>query len=160
MSLDEEAKKIFESIYQVAERNLVIFGAGVRGKHCLDVFDNLEFQCFVDNNAKNIRGRKEENQVLPIFTLEECLGQIESPVFIVCNKSWYREIISQLLTAGVPQEDIIDFTTLANQYLERQYFDLPKLKEVKQEGAFIALHFENVKSNSFYRFCKERLPLQ
>jgi len=130
--MNPECKELFQKVYDKKDRNLVIFGAGIRGKHCYDIFNDLDFKCYVDNFPKV---KKKDN--IPVLTLMECIDKYKKPVFLVCNKDYYQAIILQLLEQGVVQDDIIDFTSLNNELLKKQYFDLPVLGGMNIQGAFV-----------------------
>lgn len=81
-------------------RKIAVFGAGRKGEK---IYQELkaygkekDILCFIDNNKEKQGKYLEEKQIIPVERLQEL-----KPEIILVNSIWEKEIIEQLICAGV-----------------------------------------------------------
>ena len=112
------SKTLVEKLTLHKDRILVLFGAGTWGKAILQFFPEIKWDYIVDNckSGQVIKG----NRIVSLSDIQkynECY-------FVISVLFDYRAIVQQLLSLGVPEENMLILGEIATQ---RQYFDLPYL---------------------------------
>ena len=105
------------------DKDKVIFGVGMIGKRLLDIFDNITFSCFVDNNHAG-----ETYKGLPVINIETLKKDYSDAFIVISSRVFHSEILKQLLTEGFKEENIINIGETCDRLSRLQYFDLPDLK--------------------------------
>ena len=102
----------------------IIFGAGQWGKTIARIFDDVNWDCFVDNNvvSGNING-------IPIIPFKKFCEDFEDTLVVVAIRE-YKDITNQLLAVGISKNQILELGTSIHK---RQYFDLPELYHSEDE---------------------------
>lgn len=114
-------------------KNKVIFGSGEIGQKIHSFFNDIKFECFVDNKhyGKICNGLS----VIDINTLKT---NYSDALIIISTAKYSEEIFNQLLQEGFKKENIIN---IGNEYKKQnhlQYFDLPVLKSsVNKKEIFV-----------------------
>lgn len=157
---DEESKTIFENrllysltgdmkyIFRVTKTTLegnevlarlkpdqrkVIFGAGVWGKNIFAFLSKAyTVDCFVDNNLKD--GETVFCEGIPVISAANYLKNYRDAIVIISSRLYHQEILEQLISNGIPEEQIIDMGGVIDGMSKRQYFDLPALEEARKES--------------------------
>lgn len=110
-------------------KKIFIFGAGTWGKEIVNTYQELAFAGFIDNNSKcsNICG-------IPVFSFDEFLKKRESDyVIVIGSRLYYKEIYEQLASNGIDDANILNAGKMIDEMSQRQYFDLPELRQVENE---------------------------
>lgn len=130
MDVQGTSMPILSFLEKNKKRNKVIFGAGYWGKQIRELFPEIDWRGFADNNAK------EGQQIngLPCLTLNEAFTKWQDSVFVVATSKFGSEMKEQLIQFGAKENDIF----LLNDYMEKlekecQYFDLPFLTHDAEE---------------------------
>lgn len=150
-----ECREIY-SILKMSEKKKLIFGAGVWGAGIISTYDDIEFECFVDNyrDKKNIT----EYMGKRVLSFAEYLAEYKDELIIISSRVYNQQIYRQLIENGIKKEDIINIGE-TNDYLNtKQYFDLPQLKEkVCEKEIFIdGGCLDGRSSICFKEWCGER----
>ena len=115
------------------DKSKVIFGVGMIGKRLLDIFDNITFSCFVDNNHAG-----ETYKGLPVINIETLKKDYSDAFIVISSRVFHSEILKQLLTEGFKEENIINIGETCDRLSRLQYFDLPELKsDIKEKEIFV-----------------------
>lgn len=104
----------------------VIFGAGSVGKRLVRVYDDIKFECFVDN-----RHAGQAYSGLPVISVKSLKLKYKDALIIISAKQYHKEILEQLLREGFRKENIINIGMEYEKLVHLQYFDLPQLKNIK-----------------------------
>ena len=131
-------------------KKLILFGCGRFGKNLLGVFDDIKFECFVDNNHVG-----ETCMGLPVIDFENLKQKYKNDIVIISSYFFHTEIFEQLLEGGFKKENIIDFGKEYENLLSLQYFDLPELKSnIRDKEIFIdGGCFNGENSCEFKKWC-------
>lgn len=145
-SITNDSSWIFENIKLVPEGKLfikeidkcavcgemVIFGAGTRGRLLYQMFEKYPWRCFVDNypQARKI-------QEIPLISSNIFLENYKGEYIFITPKFKNELIHKQLIYAGVPSERIINVGKIQNDLTKKQYFDLEYLESSKKREVFI-----------------------
>lgn len=123
-------KEIYEKMKEQTVRGggITIFGCGIIGKTLVDVYDDISFEGFVDNNCygKSYKG-------LEVISWEKYLEKKENGMILISAKYHYAEIMNQILNSGIHENQIINLGKEYAKLSHMQYFDLPELDENKQQ---------------------------
>lgn len=100
-----------------------IFGTGAYGKILCDKTGDAQVWAgFIDNAPKT-----DMCMGLPVMKVADFLKNYSGEKIALPSKAFMREMLRQLLDAGVAEENIIDATAWYDATEGRQYFDLPYL---------------------------------
>lgn len=111
----------------------ILFGAGIIGKRLIDIFYDVEFECFVDNNHAG-----DTCKGLPIINIKTLKEKYQNDLIIISTVVFHNEIHTQLLKEGFKEDNIINIGKECKALSYSQYFDLPELKAAaKDEEVFI-----------------------
>lgn len=137
-----------------AERKICIFGAGIWGKSILVSNPDVNFFCFVDNNADRC-GKELEG--IPVIHFDDWIERKECMTVIIAARLHYEEIYSQLKEHQISDELIINAGQMIDEANEIQYFDLPELKNyrVNDEVFVDAGAFDGQTSAMFVRWAEK-----
>lgn len=124
----EKGSEIYNYIKK-SPREKVIFGAGSVEKRLVRVYDDIKFECFVDNNCVG-----EVYKGLKVISIQELKRKYPNALIILSTNKYHKEILRQLLNEGFKEEDIINIGMEYEKLNHRQYFDLPQLEERKTAG--------------------------
>lgn len=114
-------KRIYERMKQ-CKTPIGIFGAGRIGRKILRMYEDIEFECFIDNN------RSGEYEGLPVLSLEKFLELYIEGTIVISMREGHDVVERQIKTYGIPDERIINYGFEHVRMPEgRQYFDLEKL---------------------------------
>lgn len=107
-----------------SQRKKVIFGAGSVGQRLVRIYDDIEFECFADNNCvgKVYKG-------LAVISIEELKKNYPDALVIISTNKYHKEILQQLLNEGFEKENIINIGMEYEKLNHLQYFDLPQLED-------------------------------
>lgn len=132
------------------DKKKIIFGAGVIGKRLVDIFYDVDFECFADNNHAG-----DTCKGLPIINVETLKERYQNDLIIIATVAFHNEIEAQLLKYGFKKDNIINIGK-ENETLSRlQYFDLPELnsatknKEIFVDGGC----YDGASSIEFKKWC-------
>ena len=106
-------------------RRKVIFGAGIWGCEILDAYQDVQFECFVDNK---ITSGSEVCRGIPVVSFQQYLNEYKDALVIISSRLYHESIYRQLKENGVKEEYIVNAGKMIDEMSKRQYFDLPELK--------------------------------
>ncbi|TCL58117.1 FkbM family methyltransferase [Kineothrix alysoides] len=122
---------LYRKIYDILKSDdseKYIFGIGLNGKTFADIYEEFHFKGFVDNYVH------EEHENLPVISAEEYIEKYANASIYISSTKYTDEMHQQLADAGVNEEKIKDIGKLVVDVWNRQqYFDLPYLKNDKEE---------------------------
>lgn len=152
----EEGSLVFDKLKNCNKKK-VIFGAGVWGKNIVNAYKATVFECFVDNKA-SVPGSLYYG--LPVVPFNEMKGHLcgGGYLIIISSRLYHEQIYGQLLEMGVEDENIVDVGGLIDGMSQRQYFDLPALRErTSAEEVFVdGGCFDGKTSQRFIQWCGGR----
>lgn len=136
------------------ERKICIFGSGIWGKSILASNPDVNFFCFVDNNADKCG---KELGGIPVIHFDDWIERKEYMTVIIATRLHYEEIYSQLKEHQIPDELIINAGQMIDEANKIQYFDLPELKNyrVNDEVFVDAGAFDGQTSAMFVRWAEK-----
>lgn len=137
-----------------SSKKKVIFGAGIWGKNILTAYENVEFECFVDNKAG---ADKKEYMGLPVVTLQKCFDIYKDFLIVIASRLYHQEIYEQLIEKGVEPKNIINAGKEIDDMSKKQYFDLPVLREqITENEVFVdGGSFDGRTSMAFVDWCHD-----
>lgn len=129
---------------------IVIFGAGLRGRA---LYNNLRFipwKCYIDSNRVN-----DGSTEIPIVSYEEFVRFYHGEYVVISSRIYQNEMKKQLMQSGI-REKIIDYGSLINSIIEDQYFDLEYLKVDNDKEIFLDVGcYDGNSSINFKKWCGE-----
>lgn len=148
-----EAMNIYNRLKKSGKKKL-IFGAGIWGEGILRSFNDIYFECFIDNyrDEKDIyefAGKK-------VISFEEYLSEYKDDIVIISSRVYNKQIYQQLIENGISKENIINIGEINDYLNEKQYFDLPQLKEyICEKESFVDVGCLDGRSSfCFSRWCE------
>ncbi len=111
--------------------DVFVFGCGKYAKHMLELMPDLAISGFIDNNIELVGETFKGFQVL---SFAEFLDKYKGSIIVISSKQFFFEMYGQLKDAGISDDNIIDGSVLWDIIEGRQYFDLPELPHVDNEG--------------------------
>lgn len=146
---NKKGKEFYERL-KASTQIKVIFGAGSVGKRLVRVYDDIKFECFVDN-----RHAGQAYRGLPVISIESLKQKYKDALIIISVKQCHKEILEQLLKVGFRIENIINIGMEYEKLSHLQYFDLPQLKSRKMsKEVFIdGGCFDGNSSLDFHTWC-------
>lgn len=119
-----EGEKNVYTLLQADKRCKGIFGSAGLGRHLVRTYENINFECFVDNARAG-----EIYEGLPVISLNEFNEKFPNSIIVIAvAKCHLAEVLQQLLENGISEENIIQYFTIKREELmTSQYFDLPQL---------------------------------
>lgn len=129
------------------KREKILFGAGQWGNWIREIFDNIKWDYFVDNNVekKTIHG-------IPVITPEELVSYHKDSVIIISSKYHWQEIYEQLIDKGFDDEQICCLGKTVSEIESRIYFDLPDLPHAPHEAFVDAGGYDGQTSLDFAKW--------
>lgn len=130
----------------------VIFGAGSVGKRLVRVYDDIEFECFVDNNCAG-----QEYKGLSVIDMQELKEKYREALIIISSNKYHKEMLQQLLEKGFKEENVINIGKEYEKLNHLQYFDLPELESwrVPEEVFVDGGCFDGSNSLDFIKWCSK-----
>lgn len=145
----KKCKKFF-----LSKKKKVIFGAGIYGKRIKDIYDNVDFDCYIDNNIEKV----EEGffNKLPIIHVNEYIKRYCGENIVIASREYNQEMFRQLIDAGIKKENILNFGKLVDKLTYTQYFDLIPFQEQKNrmESFIDGGALDGRSSMMFQKWCK------
>ena len=137
-------KQLLEACKAHTEDNIVLFGAGTWGKAVLRFFNDIPWDCVVDNfkAGQMLSG-------LPVISVAELRKRQGTPFVVDTLRFDYEEVETQLQQEGFSKEMIF---SLGHRSEACEYFDLPALEHVEREAFVDAGGFDGETSRSFARW--------
>lgn len=106
----KEALRIFSSvnaiariIRQVRDKDIIIFGAGIKGQQAAELLRNYHIVAFCDN-ALELQGLKKCE--IDIISPEKAGNAHPDAAFVIANAKHYQDIKEQLLCMKIPERNI------------------------------------------------------
>jgi hypothetical protein len=118
--------------------NAFIFGAGSSGHGIVNIFPEVCWCAFIDNDSAKI-GKQD---VLPIISFQEFIEHSKNAVVFISSPLYGNEMKQQLISNGFPEKFII--------FLGIEYFDLPYFKPQKKEFFIDAGGFDGCSTLCFF----------
>ena len=120
------------------------------GKRLVRVYDDIKFECFVDNNCAG-----QEYKGVPIISIEELKEKYSNVLIVISTNKYHKEILQQLLAEGFKEEDIVNIGLEYEKLNHLQYFDLPQLENRRErEEVFVdGGCFDGSNSLDFINWC-------
>ena len=143
-------KNMYEQIKNI-NGVIGIFGAGVVAKALIKTYDDIQFQCLIDNKKA---GTKYEN--IPVISPKEFKENYPDGYILISTKLYYEEILMQLLKEGWQEEKIINVGKEYAKLNHIQYFDLPYLERAEEEVFVDGGSFDGNTSLDFENWCKDK----
>lgn len=119
----QQGKRVYKKLCD-SKKIKGIFGAGMLGRQLVRTYDDIKFECFIDNNCAG-----QICDGLPIFSLEEFKKKYPDSTIIISPKLYHKEIQQQLIENNISLEDVINIGNEYEQLTRLQYFDLPQIFE-------------------------------
>lgn len=128
--------KVIHNRLKESPKKKLIFGAGIWGEHILETFDDIVFECFVDN-YKEKKGLN-EFAGKRVLSFQEYLAEYSDEMIVISSRIYNKQIYQQLIKNGIDKTNIVNVGEI-NDYLNtKQYFDLPQLKDyISDEEIFV-----------------------
>ncbi len=145
----EKGQEIYEHL-KLSTKKKVIFGVGSVGKRLVRIYNDIKFECFVDNNHVG-----QIYKELPVIGIEELKEKHRNSLIIISSNKYHKEILKQLLEEGFQQENIINIGMEYEKLNHLQYFDLPYMEErrIKEEIFVDGGSFDGNTSIDFSNWC-------
>lgn len=125
-------REMYERLKQ-SSREKVIFGAGSVGKRLVRVYEDIRFDCLVDNKCAGQKYRG-----LQVISVQELKVKYPGALIIISTVHYHEEILKQLLAEGFLEENIVNLGMEYEKLNHLQYFDLPQLENRRmQEEVFV-----------------------
>ncbi len=142
-------KEMYERLKQ-SSREKVIFGAGSVGKRLVRVYEDIKFDCLVDNKCAGQKYRG-----LPVIDIQELKEKHGEALVIISTLRYHGEIFKQLLAEGFQEENIVNLGMEYEKLNHLQYFDLPQLenRRVPEEVFVDGGCFDGNNAVNFYKWC-------
>lgn len=123
-----------------------VFGAGVRGMTIVNIFPEIDFCAYIDNN----KDLDKPINNLPVYRLETFAEKYNDAIILISTsyENGNMEIYNQLLQYGIEKERIVNLA----EVLEKQYFDYFK-PGVDNEVFVDAGVFDGGSSILFSKWC-------
>lgn len=120
-----ETREVYVLLKNTQKRKL-IFGAGIWGEGILRTFDDIIFECFVDNS----KGKIELNEFAGkrVISFQEYLAKYSDDLVVISSRVYNQQIYQQLVENGISAKNIINVGEINDNLNKKQYFDLPQLK--------------------------------
>lgn len=130
----------------------ILFGAGKLGKRLLHVYEDIRFECFVDNF-----NRSQACCNLPVINFAELKKNYSDALISIVSIKYCDEMMEQLLQAGFEKKNILNFGLEYRKMNQLQYFDLPTLEESRKEvECFVdGGSYDGESTMSFVNWCKK-----
>ncbi len=101
------------------DRDTVLFGSGIWGKTLLSEFHGFPWKCIIDNDPKSA-----DIDGIPVVRAADYLKSYDGGVIVISSYKNRDSMISQCLSSGVPEKNIIDAGDVIYALTEgRIYFD-------------------------------------
>lgn len=146
-----EGQKVYSEL-QDDTRKKVIFGAGIWGKNIVNLYRNVQFECFIDNKADD---SSRLYYGLPVISFEKFKENYQDELVVIASRLYHAEMYRQLVEEGIDERNIVNAGMLIDAMSERQYFDLLELSEQKtEEEVFVdGGCFDGKTSLQFLKWC-------
>lgn len=144
-SLTDDVKYLREVICTTAEgmefltrmrtenKKKILFGAGSIGKQYINIFHDIKFECYADNNHAG-----ELCNGLPVINIKTLKEKYYDDLIIIASRVFHYEISEQLLSEGFKEENIINVGKYCDTLSHVQYFDLPELQlNINEKEVFV-----------------------
>lgn len=142
-------RRIYEYL-KVNKQKKILFGAGSIGRRLMRTYDDIEFECFCDNNCQG--GNYNGLRIINIAELKQCYF---NELIIISTVRFHKEVLNQLLRNGFKEENIINIGIEYEKLIQLQYFDLPQLKnkQSQYETFLDGGCYDGATSVNFIRWC-------
>ena len=121
------AKKMMKTIDQFSNCNYVLFGSGMGARWLINILDNIEWKCIIDNYPS-----RDVLKGISVMRYNEYQYQ-EGDVIVVSSIDYCDEMKKQLLDDGIDEAFIVSIGDFARPMFHEQYFDLPQLRPLDNE---------------------------
>lgn len=122
--------KLYPETGILKEKKLFLFTCGFWGRIILNVWRNLNWVNFVDNDNKKwgtyIDGLK-------VISPDELLKKLDDGYICISSRPYNKEIKEQLLSCGISEKQIINIGDITDKIYNTQYFELPELSHTDNE---------------------------
>lgn len=150
--MDEGAtgSQIFRMLNKTLEHK-AIFGAGITGSSFFQRNNDIRFNCFIDNYKYN-----SECNGLPVLSPGEFKSKYSGEgIIIIPETKLHLEMYEQLVEMGFNRNNIIDCMAELKKLMHLQYFDLPQLKERKENKEIFVDGgaYDGTSSVEFVKWC-------
>lgn len=138
---------------KLSDRKKVLFGAGRLGQRFVRVYDDIKFDCFVDNYyADSSCGG------IPVIDIEELKRNYSDAIICIVSIKYWKEIMEQLLREGFEERNILNFGMEYRKMNQLQYFDLPELEKNRKEWEVFVDggSYDGESAVNFLKWCKSR----
>lgn len=114
--------KYFFKCLHSSEKDIVVMGAGLRGKQLVHLNKDIKWKELIDNNPK-----EESYENIPIMKTAHFLRDYNGELVVIASRVYETEMHRQLLVGGVPENSIISYGNILDRIMHEQYFDLPEI---------------------------------
>lgn len=130
-----EGKRLYKVLIE-AQGPVIIFGAGLRGKRLANIFEDISWAGFVDNNCKD-----KEYRGIPIVKLSVAQEKWKDALYVISPLFNCDDIKAQLLEAGIKQENILIIEKYNEElgkkmYINSEYIQYEKLQTFVDCGGY------------------------
>lgn len=143
-------QKFLETLERaIASGEIVIFGAGVRGRKLYEMTQKYPWKFLVDNNPI-----EESYLGLPIIKCDKFIKNYRGEYIFITPKM-HKEIYAQLLDANISEAKLFNVGEILDKLIESTYFGLEYLKPAKDKEIFLDIGgYDGMTSLYFSRWCK------
>ncbi len=137
---------------QFNQQKLIIYGAGERGKHLHDFFNQIRWYCFCDKDPN-----KQHTTYcgLPVISPEQLIRDHKEDIIVIGTLKYKDEIYNELVSMGFIPEHII-CNTKDPVLSDRQYFESNIILPNKDEVFVDAGSFDCTSSLMFRKWCNNK----
>lgn len=148
----EPIKWLRARLKETSSKNVLLYGAGTRGKMVSKICPNW-FKGIVDSDSE-----KHGNVIngLKVYSLHEAMHNYPNSVLVIPNKHGGGKIESELIDQGIARENILNLGERITAFNEDQYFDLEELKPQENEVFVDCGAFDGDSAFAFMKWCDNK----
>lgn len=146
----QKGNMFLSRLKEAAGSGAVIFGTGFWGKEIYQALPDFAWRAWVDAKPRN-----EKLYQIPVIAFEPYIRSYGGECIVVSSRLYHKQIVEQLLTAGIPAEKIINAGQILDAFIKEQYFDPVVLTHPYEKEIFVdAGSFDGSSSVSFKHWSK------
>lgn len=148
--LNRRIKEFAVSIQDCSKKkDVVIFGAGTRGRQLCEVLNFIPWKCFVDSHPqiKELGG-------VPVISYDEFVANYQGEYVIISSRIYRKEMKEQLAKNNII-DNVVDFGETLEELIDDQYFDLEYIQPTDEKEVFVDVGCYDARSSiNFARWCQ------
>ncbi|MFT4008394.1 MAG: hypothetical protein QM683_23280, partial [Lacrimispora sp.] len=112
----------FISLLQKYPGQVVVMGAGYRGKQLVHLNQDIQWKCFIDKEPKT-----DAYEGIPVQKTVDFLKNYGGEIIVIASRIYESEMHNQLRESGISENHIISYGNILEKLRHDQYFDLPAM---------------------------------